>query len=95
MQIEADYRVSEPLKFRYEYSRYEIYPLPPPVTRRASYATIVIGASLSSYMWSVDNVFDISIHKEDNPELVFNTYGRFVASPSTLYRIPVSITMKP
>lgn len=95
MQIAADYRVSEPLKFRYEYSRYEMYPLPPPVTRRASSATIAIGASLSSYMWSVENVFDISIYKEDNPGMVFNTYGRYVASPSTLYRIPLNITMKP
>lgn len=93
MQLEADYRLSDTLKFRYEYYKYEGYPLPPPTIKSSAIATMVSGASYSGYLWRVDNVFDISIHQEDNPRLTFNTYTRYIEGSSTSYFIPYNITM--
>ena len=85
--FQTDYNISDNIYFYYEKYRWQTSI--PPVEQKEW--TI---EKANGYFWRIDNRFELSIRRSDNPDLVFDRTQHAVESASTRYIIPKEIIMQ-
>lgn len=89
MQVIANYCASDPIKFYYEGSKYDVSVLPPAARWGAYGAALTPRTRSSSYIWCIyrPDMNGPYLRQADNPSLVFDYKSRSVRSASTRYCI--------
>ncbi len=93
-QYIADYKVSEPITFRYEEYRLDKGKIPPQKVKTQGAPIIPEGATRSTYLWRCDKKFSVYLREKDNPGFKFNYARKYIESETTKYYIPDDVKMQ-
>lgn len=92
--LEANLRLAEQINFNYQQSNYNFNTTPPEAVLRTVITPIDKGKRYSEDLWRIDNDFQITVHRADNPGLTFNDAGHYLESSSTKYILPDHVVFK-